>query len=89
MENFWEVTILDEIFAERLKGLIKNSGLTYEYIASQLGYKSKNSIFKYANGQTTKVGPTTISKIASFFEVSPSWLAGFTDDKYYNIKWIK
>ena len=77
---------MDELFAKRLQELIKNSGYTYEYIANQLGYKSKNSIFKYANGQTTKVGPTTISKIALFFSVSPSWLAGFTDDKYYNIK---
>lgn len=77
---------MDELFAQRLQELIKNSNLNYEFIAKELGYKSKGTIFKYAHGQTTKIGPTTIAKLASFFKVSPSWLAGFTDDKYYNMK---
>ena len=76
---------MDEIFANRLEELIKTSSLTYEELAKQLGFKSKGTICKYANGKILKIGPTGIAKIASFFNVSPSWLAGFTDDKYYNI----
>lgn len=79
-ENF------DEIFIERLKNLIKESDLSYEKIAEKLGFQAKSTIFKYAHGQTVKIGPNGIAKIARFFEVSPDWLAGFTDDKYYNVK---
>ena len=77
---------MDEIFAERLSMLIKESELSYKQLADKLGYKSKGTIFKFATKQTTKVGPTTISKLAKIFNVSPDWLAGFTDDKYYNMK---
>lgn len=76
---------MDEIFANRLTELIKNSGLSYEYLAKELGFKSKGTICKYANGKISKIGPSGIYKIATYFKVSPSWLAGFTDDKYYNI----
>lgn len=77
-----EVFILDDIFIERLKSLIKESKLTYDEIAEGLDFKSKSTIFKYANGQITKIGPTGIRKLANFFGVSPSWLAGFSDEKY-------
>lgn len=77
---------MDEIFVERLKELIKGSELTYDKIAEQLGIKSKGTISKYANGKIINISPTRIHKLATFFHVSPSWLAGFTDDKYYNIK---
>ena len=76
------VFILDEIFITRLKELIKESKLTYDEMAKGLGFKSKSTIFKYANGQITKIGPTGIRKLANFFEVSPSWLAGFSNKKY-------
>lgn len=78
MEGF----ILDEIFIKRLESLIKESNYTYDEIAESLGFKSKSTIFKYANGQITKIGPTGIRKLANFFEVSPSWLAGFSNKKY-------
>ena len=84
--------ILDEIFTERLKNLIddykKEHKLTHKEIAKQLGYKSKATISKYANGQITKIGPTGIRKLAVFFGVSPSWLAGFSDKilfAFYNV----
>ena len=73
-----EVFILDEIFVERLKDLIKESKLTYNQMAEGLGFKSKSTIFKYANGQITKTG---IRKLADFFGVSPAWLAGYSDEK--------
>lgn len=80
-----EVFTLDEIFRKRLKDLIKEYkkeyNITHEEIAEQLGFKSKATISKYANGQITKIGPTGIRKLANYFGVSPSWLAGFTDEK--------
>ena len=77
---------MDELFATRLAQLIKESNITYDELAKQLGFKSKGTISKYANGKIIKIGPSGIYKIATFFNVSPSWLAGFTDDKYYNIQ---
>ena len=77
---------MDEIFTKRLAELIKESNLSYQELANQLGFKSKNTIWKYANGKIVKIGPSGIYNIAKFFKVSPSWLAGFTNDKYYNIK---
>lgn len=70
---------------KRLKLLIEDSNLSYEKIAEGLGFKAKSTIFKYKNGKIVKIGPSGIAKLANFFQVSPSWLAGFTDDKYYNI----
>ncbi len=77
---------MDEIFAQRLSKLIKDSKYNYDFIAKELGFKSKGTICKYANGKISKIGPSGILKMANFFNVSPSWLAGFTDDKYYNIE---
>lgn len=76
---------MDKLFAERLKELIKGSTLTYEDLAKELGFKSKGTISKYANGKITQIGPSGIARIAAYFKVSPSWLAGYTDDRYYNI----
>lgn len=70
---------------ERLKILIEESNLSYEKIAHGLGFKAKSTVFKYKNGKIVKIGPSGIAKLANFFQVSPSWLAGFTDDKYYNM----
>lgn len=44
---------------------------------------------KYANCKTINIGPSAIYRIANYFKVSPSWLAGFTDDKYYNTDFNK
>lgn len=76
---------MDEIFIERIKSLIEESNLSLDALAKDLGFKSKSTIFKYSHGQIVKIGPTQINKLATYFKVSPSWLAGFTDDKYYNI----
>ncbi len=76
---------MKELFAKRLKILKKESGVTYEEIADKLGLV-RSTVCKYATGDIKNVGPVTIAKIADFFQVSPSWLAGFTDDKYYNVK---
>lgn len=73
---------MDEIFIERVRELIKESNIKYEELAKQMGFKSKGTISKYATGKIVKIGPTGINKIATFFHVSPSWLAGFSDKKY-------
>ncbi len=73
-------------FHERFSELIKNSNLTYEEIAHELGLKSKGTVAKYASGQIQNIGPVMIDKIANFFNVSPIWLLGYTDDRHYKIK---
>lgn len=72
-------------FPERFTEIIKDSNLTYEQIAMNLGLKSKGTISKYAKG-SIDVGINMTIKIAELFDVSPIWLLGFTDDKHYVIK---
>lgn len=75
------------IFCERFKELLKNkTDLTYEDFKKSLGLKSKGSISKYLNGNVKNISLEMTYKIASFFNVSPCWLAGWSDDKYYGIK---
>lgn len=80
-----EVIILEKLFAKRLKELKKESGLTYKQIAEELGLV-RSTVCKYTKGDITNVTLNMVVKIADFFQVSPSWLAGWTDDKYYNVK---
>lgn len=76
--------MLNYRFPERFTELLKDSNLSYEKIALSLDIKSKGTISKYANGKL-KPYISTITKIADFFDVSPIWLIGFTDDKHYII----
>lgn len=76
--------MLNYRFPERFTELLKDSNLSYEKIALSLDIKSKWTISKYANGKL-KPDISTITKIADFFDVSPIWLIGFTDDKHYII----
>lgn len=46
---------LDEIFAKRLAEIIKNSNLSYETIAKDLGFRTKSTIWKYGNMQIVKL----------------------------------
>lgn len=80
-----DVIILEKLFAKRLKELKKESGLTYKQIAEELGLV-RSTVCKYTKGDITNVTLNMVVKIADFFQVSPSWLAGWTDDKYYNVK---
>ena len=74
----------EKIFSERFKELISNSNLSYIEIAEGLGFKSKGTISKYASGKTKNIDINVLIKIAEYFKVSPVWLIGITDDKYYN-----
>lgn len=73
-------------FPERFSELISNSDLTYEEIAKKLGFKSKGTISKYASGKIKKIEISMINEIADFFDVSPIWLLGYTNNKHFVIK---
>ena len=74
----------EKIFSERFKELINDCNLNYMEIAEGLGFKSKGTISKYASGKTKNIDINVLIKIAEYFKVSPVWLIGITDDKYYN-----
>ena len=60
--------------------------MNYEEIANNLGFKSKGTISKYANGKNKNVTISTVMKISNYFGVSPVWLIGLTDNRHYVIK---
>lgn len=70
---------------ERFKELLKDYNGKYAELAKELGLKSKSNISKYANGNIN-ISISMIEKIAKYFNVSPVWLAGWSDDKNYKIK---
>ena len=74
---------MDELFSKRLSELINNSSYTLDTIEENVG-KTNATISRYASGEITGVKRSTIVKLANFFNVSPAWLAGFTDQKYEN-----
>lgn len=65
---------------ERFRELLKTYTGTYGELAKELGLKSKSNITKYANGNID-IRVSMIEKIASYFNVSPAWLAGWSNDK--------
>ena len=72
---------MDELFSKRLSELINNSDYTLDKIEEYVG-KTNATISRYASGEITGVKRSTIVKLANFFNVSPAWLAGFTNKKY-------
>lgn len=73
-------------FPERFSEIIKDSNLTYDEIAKELGLKSKSTISKYASGKIKKIEISMLNKIAELFNVSPIWLLGYTKNKHFVIK---
>lgn len=74
---------MDELFSKRLSELINDNNYTLDEIENYVG-KTNATISRYASGEITGVKRSTIVKLANFFNVSPAWLAGFTDQKYDN-----
>lgn len=74
---------MDELFSKRLSELISNNNCTLDKIEEYVG-KTNATISRYASGEITGVKRSTIAKLANFFNVSPAWLAGFSDEKYIN-----
>lgn len=76
---------MEELFAKRLTELIKNSNYILADMEESVGKKAA-TISRYASGEIKGVKRDTIVKIANFFNVSPAWLAGLSDEKYQNTK---
>ena len=74
------------LFPERFTELLKESDMNYVEIANKLGFRSKGTVSKYANGKNKKVDINMVLEIADLFDVSPVWLIGLTDDRHYKIK---
>lgn len=77
---------MDTRFPERFTELLQDYNGTYDDLAKELGIKSKSNITKYSNGSIKNVSLSMIVKISNFFDVSPIWLIGWTDDKHFIIK---
>ncbi len=86
LEKIEKVENLEKLFADRFTKLLNESEMTLEEVAHCLGFQSKGTISKYANGKNKKVSISTVDQIAKLFGVSPIWLMGYTDDKHYIIK---
>lgn len=67
--------ILDK-FSKRLSELIKNNNTDISILISNLGLKSKTTIYRYMKGEMSpKI--TTIKVIADIYNVNPLWLMGY------------
>lgn len=76
---------MEELFAQRLSELIKNSNYILADLEKAVGKKAA-TISRYASGEIKGVKRETIVKLANFFGVSPAWLAGLSNEKYTNTK---
>lgn len=86
VEKMEKVENLEKLFASRFTELLDESEMTLEEVAHCLGFQSKGTISKYANGKNKKVSISTVDQIAKLFDVSPIWLMGYTDDRHYIVK---
>lgn len=76
---------MEELFAQRLTELIKNSNYILADMEEAVGKKAA-TISRYASGEIKGVKRDTIVKLANFFNVSPAWLAGLSNEKYLKEK---
>ena len=63
-----------------IKQLRIENNLTQEELGKLVGLK-KAAIHKYESGIVQNMKRTTISKLANIFNVSPSYLLGYTDER--------
>jgi transcriptional regulator with XRE-family HTH domain len=63
-----------------LKQLRIEKNLTQEELGKMVGLK-KAAIHKYESGIVQNMKRATISKLANIFNVSPSYLLGYTDER--------
>ena len=71
-----------EIFAERMKELRLERGLTQEEVGKIIGVK-RYSVYSYEKGRACPEMKGLVA-LADFFEVSMDYLAGRTDKKEVN-----
>ena len=65
--------------SEIIKKLRKERGLTQEQLGQIIGVQ-KSAIAKYESGRVENLKRSSIEKLAKFFDVSPSYLLGITDN---------
>ena len=76
MEN----DIILDVFSKRLTSLVNENNTDIPFLLSQLGIKSKSTIYRYMNGEMApKV--TTVRILANIFNVNPNWLMGYNSPK--------
>lgn len=66
-------------FKDRLRDLRLSRGLTMQQVADYVGLQ-KAAIYKYEHGLTVNPKRSLIEKLATLFQVSPSYLLGIVDD---------
>lgn len=69
---------MDITMGERLKHLRKEKGVTQEKVGKKVGV-SKSTIMKYEKGYVQNIKRITISKLADFYGVTPTYLLGMDD----------
>lgn len=67
-------------FKDRLRDLRLSSGLTLQQVADYVGLQ-KAAIYKYEHGLTVNPKRSLIEKLATLFQVSPSYLLGINDEE--------
>ena len=65
------------IFLKRLEELINLSGKSFNQIEKELGYP-RNALHNYKDLKTP--GAPRLLELANYFEVTPNYLWGYTDD---------
>lgn len=65
---------------ERIKQLRLEKDLTQAQLGEIVGLQ-KQAIWKYENGNVTNMKRSTIKTLADYFNVSPSYLMGYTDKR--------
>lgn len=64
---------------ERLKYLREQNKMTLEEVANQLGI-GRSTVFRYENGTVTNIPSDKISTLARIYNVTPSYIMGWTDE---------
>lgn len=67
-------------FKDRLRDLRLSKGLTLQQVADYVGLQ-KAAIYKYEHGLTVNPKRSLIEKLATLFQVSPSYLLGINDEE--------
>lgn len=67
-------------FAERLRELRKEKGMSMEDVGKYIGV-GRSNIFKYEHGMITNVPPEKTEMLAELFGVSRSYLLGWSDQR--------
>lgn len=64
-----------KILGTRLKSCRERANESLELVGELVGVH-KTTVMRWENGETRKISLDTVEKLATHFNVSPSWLAG-------------